>query len=87
MQTQVGACAHSSQSRVRGSIDLAPMNSFLTFWGGRRAVDIWQLTSAECPSGCVKCPNGNEALGLTCDLISEDASGDDTITCKAGDEW
>ncbi|CBN74605.1 expressed unknown protein [Ectocarpus siliculosus] len=40
-----------------------------------------------CPYGCVSCPEGDEGLGLTCDLLSEDATGGESVACEGGEEW
>lgn len=48
---------------------------------------FFQLASEDCPNGCLSCPGGDEALGLACDLISAESSGDGTIECKLGDDW
>eukprot|EP00752_Nemacystus_decipiens_P003372 g3119.t1 len=45
------------------------------------------LASEDCPNGCLTCPAGSDALGLTCDLISAESTGDETIVCEGGDEW
>eukprot|EP00903_Cladosiphon_okamuranus_P010566 g9992.t1 len=45
------------------------------------------LASEDCPNGCLSCPGGDDALGLTCDLISGDSTGDGNILCEGGDDW
>lgn len=48
---------------------------------------LLKLESEDCPKGCLSCPGGNEALGLTCDLISGFSAGSGTIACERGDDW
>lgn len=46
-----------------------------------------QVTEGECINGCLSCPEGNEALGLSCELIAEGASRTQESSCGKDDEW
>ncbi|CAM9307264.1 unnamed protein product [Ectocarpus fasciculatus] len=78
--------------QLQNSMELNDQTSYET--EGSYSVSIYgspQSTlgrgGAACPYGCVSCPKGNESLGLTCDLLSEDATGGESVACEGGEEW
>lgn len=46
-----------------------------------------QISADLCPAGCISCPQGDDELGLTCELIADGVRRTQDVTCGSDDEW